>query len=246
MIQIFTDYGTRGPYAGQLRAVLTRMAPDIPAVDLMHDAPACDPFRAAYLLAALAGEMREGDICLAIVDPGVGGTRPPVIVSADGRLFVGPGDGLFEILQRRAADAEAWVIDWRPARLTASFHGRDLFAPAAAMLARSEWPDSHGLPADWRDAADRPGADWPDDLAEVVYIDGFGNAVTGLRAGGLGSDMSVALGEARFMHADTFGDVAEGRGFWYENSMGLVEVAVNRGSAADKFGIAVGAPVSLY
>ncbi|MBE9551926.1 MAG: SAM-dependent chlorinase/fluorinase, partial [Proteobacteria bacterium] len=140
MIHIFTDFGLDGPYAGQMRGVLARAAPGVPVIDLMHDAPVRNPYRSAYLLAALAAEMGPDSVCVAIVDPGVGGARPPVVVSADGKRFVGPGNGLFEIVQRRAARARAWTIDWRPEKLSVSFHGRDLFAPAAALLARDEWP----------------------------------------------------------------------------------------------------------
>jgi S-adenosylmethionine hydrolase len=245
MIHIFTDYGLEGPYAGQMRAVLARAAPGVPVVDLMHDAPARDPRRAAYLLAALATGLGEGCVCLAVVDPGVGGERPPVIVSAGGRRFVGPGNGLFEIVQRRAARAKSWIIDWRPEALSASFHGRDLFAPVAAMLARDEWPACSPLAEDWRDDPRRPGARWPDDLAEAIYIDGFGNVMTGLRAAGLGERATVEVGGKLFSRAWTFGDVAESQGFWYENSLGLVEIAVNGGNAARQYGIEAGAPIVL-
>ena len=134
MIHLFTDFGLDGPYAGQMHSVLARAAPGVPVIDLMHDAPVRDPHWSAYLLAALATEMGPDSVCVAVIDPGVGGARPPLIVSADGVRFVGPGNGLFEIVQRRAAQAMAWTIDWRPEKLSASFHGRDLFAPVAAML----------------------------------------------------------------------------------------------------------------
>jgi S-adenosylmethionine hydrolase len=243
MIHIFTDYGLEGPYVGQMRGVLARAAPGVPAIDLMHDAPARDPFRSAYLLAALATEMGPDSVCIAVVDPGVGGERPPVIVSANGKRFVGPGNGLFEIIQRRAARARAWTIDWRPEKLSASFHGRDLFAPVAAMLARAEWPACGQLAEDWRDDPQRPGANWPDDLAEAIYIDGFGNVMTGLRAAGLNERATIEVTGKLFSRARTFGDVAESQGFWYENALGLVEIAVNGGSAARQYGIEVGALV---
>ncbi len=245
MIHIVTDYSLDGPYAGQMRGMLARRAPGIPVVDLMHDAPERNPRAAAYLLPALAAGMAEGDVCLAVVDPGVGGARPPVVVAADGIRFVGPGNGLFELIQRRATLAEAWTIDWRPEKLSASFHGRDLFAPVAAMLARDEWPACSPLAEGWRNDPRRPGADWPDDLAEAIYSDGFGNVMTGLRAAAVGERATVEVAGALFSRARTFGDVAEGRGFWYENAMGLVEIAVNGGSAARQYGIEAGLPVIL-
>jgi S-adenosylmethionine hydrolase len=100
--------------------------------------------------------------------PASAGARPSIILEADGRWYVGPGNGLFELVQRRARKTRSWD-NWKPERLSASFHGRDLFAPVAAMLARGEPPP--GRPR--TDDADRR-ADWPDDLSEIVYVDHFG------------------------------------------------------------------------
>ena len=152
-------------------------APDVAVIDLFADAPAGDPKASAYLLAAYAAWFPAGTVFLCVVDPGVGGTRPAVIVEADGRWYVGPGNGLFELVLRRALMARRWDIEWKPERLSASFHGRDLFAPVAGMLARGESPP--GQPR--KDDADRR-PEWPDDLCDIVYIDQYGNAITGLRA----------------------------------------------------------------
>jgi len=173
---LFTDFGLDGPYTGQMKAVLHQMAPGIPIIDLFADAPVGNPKPSAYLLAAYAAWFAAGTVFLCVVDPGVGGTRPAIILEADGRWYVGPGNGLFELVQRRARTTRSWDIDWKPEHLSASFHGRDLFAPVAAMLARGEPPP--GRPH--QDKSDRQ-ADWPDDLGEIVYIDHFGNAMTGLR-----------------------------------------------------------------
>jgi len=171
MIVLFTDFGLQGPYTGQMKAVLHQMASGVPIIDLFGN-----PKASAYLLAAYAHWFAAGTTFLCVVDPGVGGTRPPLMLEADGRWYVGPGNGLFELVERRATTASSFDIDWRPQHLSASFHGRDLFAPVAAMLARGEPPPVQPLKH-----ADRR-SDWPDDLAEVVYIDHFGNAMTGLRA----------------------------------------------------------------
>lgn len=243
MILLFTDFGYDGPYVGQMKAVLAEAAPDVPVIDLMHDAPAHDPYAAAYLLAALAPDMPRGVICLAVVDPGVGSDRPPVVQQTDGCWFVGPGNGLFEIVQRRAEVARQWTITWRPERLSRSFHGRDLFAPVAARLALGEDPQGEACSSDWRDSAARPGADWPDDCATVLYIDGFGNAMTGLRAERLRETQEISIGDTRVQHAATFSEVPPDRVFWYANSCGLVEISVNRGRAADIYGFNVGATV---
>jgi S-adenosylmethionine hydrolase len=237
MIALFTDFGLHGPYTGQMKAVLHRMAPGVPIVDLFADAPVGDPKASAYLLAAYAAWFPANTVFLCVVDPGVGGERPALIVAADDRWYVGPGNGLFELVQRRAATTRRFDITFAPARLSASFHGRDLFAPVAAMLARGEEPP--GRPR--KDETDRR-PDWPDDLAEIVYVDHYGNAMTGLRAAMLPPEAQLAVAGRVLERASTFSDRPSGTAFWYENSNGLAEIAVNQGRA-DAFGLAVGSAV---
>ena len=245
MILLFTDFGHDGPYVGQMKTVLAREARGVTIIDLMHDAPPHDPRAAAYLLASLAPEMPSGAICLAVVDPGVGGARPPLIVEVDGRWFVGPGNGLFEIVARAAKTAvRHWRIDWRPDRLSPSFHGRDLFAPVAACLARSETPAQTAL--DWNGDLARPGADWLDDSFTVIHIDRFGNALTGIRAASVDRSAVFAAGGTAIHFARVFSEVPPGQVFWYKNASGLVEVAVNRGSAAGTLRLEVGDGVSIF
>jgi S-adenosylmethionine hydrolase len=240
MIALFTDFGLNGPYTGQMKAVLHRMAPDTPVVDLFADAPVGNPKASAYLLAAYAPWFPTGTIFLCVVDPGVGGARPAIIVEADGRWYVGPGNGLFELVQRRAATLRRWDIAFTPEQLSASFHGRDLFAPVAAMLARGQAPP--GRPRD-DDTDRRP--DWPDDLGEIVYVDHFGNAMTGLRAAALPREARLKAAGRVLERATTFSDRPSGTAFWYENSNGLAEIAVNQGRACDALGLAIGSAVEV-
>ncbi|HEU0157033.1 MAG TPA: SAM-dependent chlorinase/fluorinase, partial [Stellaceae bacterium] len=170
----------------------------------------------------------------------VGGSREAVVVEADGRLYVGPDNGLFEPVLRRAATCRGWDIAWRPEELSATFHGRDLFAPVAARLARGDAPETL-----LRDGPICRYPEWPDDLPEIVYIDGFGNAMTGLRAAMLPADASLGAGGRELSRARTFSDVPPGAAFWYENSNGLAEIAVNGGRADRMLGLAVGSPVAL-
>jgi len=135
MIVLCTDFGPTGPYLGQVKAVLARAAPAVPVIDLFADLPAFAPRLSAYLLAAYADWFEAGDVILAVVDPGVGGPRGALVVEADGRWFVGPDNGLLELVLRRAERARCFAITWRPPALSATFHGRDLFAPVAARLA---------------------------------------------------------------------------------------------------------------
>jgi len=240
MIVLFTDFGLEGPYTGQVKAVLFRTAPGIPVVELFADAPAGRPKPAAYLLAAYGVWFPPGTVFLAVIDPGVGGPRLPVIVEAEGRWYVGPDNGLFECVIRRAESVRTWEILWRPETLSASFHGRDLFAPIAARLARGELPDHEPrAPGIGRQT------DWPDDLSEIVYVDRYGNAMTGLRGNLLPNDARLVVSGCTLRRASTFSDVQPGEAFWYENSNGLAEIAVNAGRAADALRLAIGCPVAV-
>ncbi|OKH89626.1 S-adenosyl-l-methionine hydroxide adenosyltransferase family protein [Thalassospira sp. TSL5-1] len=239
MILIFSDFHFTGPYSGAMQAAVMRHAGRKESVvNLMLDAPDRDPMRSAYLLASLRREFRAGDIGLCVVDPGVGSARRAIVAQCDDSYFVGPDNGLFELLVRRAHDVRLWQIDWEPDGVSASFHGRDIFGPVAGMLAANTNFARHELELDDRFAGAR---DWPDDLAEVIYIDGYGNAMTGLRAKREMADGAIlTLGDLEIARARTFSDVPVGHVFWYENSFGLVEIAVNGGRADQLPGLEIG------
>ncbi|HET9679318.1 MAG TPA: SAM-dependent chlorinase/fluorinase [Gammaproteobacteria bacterium] len=235
MLILFDDFGWEGPYAGQVKNVLQRQAPNVPIIDLMHDVPEFEPRGAGYLLAALTAEFSPGDIFICVVDPGVGSTRGALIVKADGRWFVGPDNGLLDAVMRRATQFNCWQIVWRPERLSASFHGRDLFAPVAARLATGDTPGQIGCEPLIHKTADVP-SDWP----RVIYIDHFGNIITGVRAHRVRHNKTIAVGGYIITYARTFSDAKKGEAFWYENSNGLVEIAVNQGYADDELEIEIG------
>lgn len=239
MIFLFTDFGAVGIYVGQVKAVLQSRAPGQAVIDLLHDAAVFNVKAGAHLLAALATRLPGESVTVAVVDPGVGGPRAPVAVLADGRWLVGPDNGLISVAAARAKKCEAYSIGWRPKELSASFHGRDLFAPVAAMLARG----------DRRRAALKKTAlavDFgPDDLAEVIYVDHYGNAVTGLRADALPRTARLAVGGRRIVRARVFSDAPAGEAFWYENSVGLAEVAANSASASAGLGLRIGDAVGI-
>ncbi len=241
MFVLFTDFGLEGPYTGQMKAILYRNAPGVPVIDLFADAPAFDPRASAYLLAAYAEVFAEGSIFLTVVDPGVGSERLPIILEADGRHFIGPDNGVMDLVARRASACRYREVLWQPAWLSASFHGRDLFAPIAAKLACGEPVESRDLAAD-----QRPGVAWPDDLAEIVYLDRYGNAMTGLRASQVPEDSVLVVAGKELPAARTFSEVPAGNAFWYENANGLVEIAVNGGHAGERLGLAVGTALRYH
>lgn len=240
MIALYTDFGPGDPYVGQLHAVLARDAPGSPVIDLLHAVPPFDVRAAAYLLPALAAQFPPGTIFVCVVDPGVGGPRHPLLVRAAGRMYIGPDNGLFEIVARRAGDAEIRIITWRPPRLSSTFHGRDLFAPAAALVARGM-----SLESEPGDLSPPPDAPWPDELPQIVYVDHYGNAMTGLRAATVSAKAALEATGHRLPSARVYGDLEPGNAFWYENSIGLVEIAINRGNAAETLGLRVGDSVAV-
>ena len=180
-ILLFTDFGSGDIYVGQVKAVLERLAPGIVVIDLLHDAPAFNVRASAHLLAALSERFAEGSVFLTVVDPGVGGARGAVVVQADDRFYVGPDNGLLSVVAARARKSDCRRVLWRPPQLSASFHGRDLFAPVAAKLAAQG-----GLPDGWLAHGGGLKLEFGGgDLPEIIYIDHYGNAHTGLRARGM-------------------------------------------------------------
>lgn len=240
MLVLITDFGWQDPYVGQMKAVLAAQAPGVPSIDLLHAVPDFNPHAGAHLLAALAGGFPPGSVFVCVVDPGVGGPRQALATRADGRWYVGPDNGLLSIVAGRAMETDYWRIDWRPEALSDSFHGRDLFAPIAAALART------GAPDDRLTRIESPEVRFDlSDLPRIVYIDHYGNAWTGIRGGLMAPGQSLAVKGGSLAHRPAFHAAAKGEAFWYVNSVGLVELAVNRGSAAAELGLAVGDMVRL-
>lgn len=237
MIVLFTDFGLNGPYIGQMKAVLAQVVPQRPVIDLFANLPVYDPQAAAHLLATYQAEFPVDTIFLCVVDPGVGSEqRLPVILHADGHWYVGPDNGLFDVMAARSECLEGWHIITQPERLSASFHGRDLFAPAAALLAAGEFPEAERVEYPIRDADAA-------DLPRVIYIDHFGNLFTGLRAVSQEPAIGLRYKGKQIVRVKTFSDVPAGEPLCYENSSGLLEIAVNRGRADALFTARIGDPV---
>jgi S-adenosylmethionine hydrolase len=238
-ILLFSDYGSNDLYVGQVEAVLDRCAPGVRVIHLLHEAPPFNVRAAAHLLAALARDLPGGHVVLGVVDPGVGSERGAVVLRADGRWYVGPDNGLFSVAAARASATSVWRITARWPDASPSFHGRDVFAPIAAAVATDDFPNGDVAPA-----AELAVGFGGEDLAEVIYIDHFGNAFTGIRARDVPAARRLVAKGRAMPYARVFAEAAPGTAFWYENSSGLVEIAVNQGHAARELGLAVGTPVS--
>lgn len=239
-IFLFTDFGLPTPYVGQMKAAIHRVAPAVQVVDLCHDLTPFQPRPAAYLLAALVPHLPVGASVVAVVDPGVGTSRRGLVLQGSGIRLIGPDNGLLAITAHRLVDA-SWAALPDPASdACATFHGRDWFAPVAGRLHTSQ-------PQALRDLEDITpmGAAWPEDWAAVIYVDRYGNAMTGLRADRyMGQDQILKVGGRAVRAARTFADVPVGEVFWYANSIGLIEIAINQGDATRQLGLEVGQPLS--
>jgi S-adenosylmethionine hydrolase len=238
-VVLFTDFGPSGPYTGQMEIVLRQSAPNVPVIHLLSNAPIADPRLSSYLLAALRQSFPENSIFLAVVDPGVGSERKAVVLQADGQTFVGPDNGLLNTVAVQSKHVQWSEIVWKPEHCSMSFHGRDLFAPVAAKLAINQ-ADGLLQPFQRNDLSD-----WPQDLAEVIYFDHYGNAMTGLRYRQSFSGRTLTINGIAINQADTFSAVTEQQAFWYENSSGLIEIAVNKGRAEQHLALKLGMPIGF-
>jgi len=238
MIYLFSDFSTNGPYVGQLKSVLYEQTHNAAVIDLMHDAPIFNSQAASHLLAASLLSVARDSIVLAIVDPGVGSKRKGVAIRADSRWYVGPDNGLFDVVAARAHSSTWYEITYQNKHASNSFHGRDIFAPVTAMLC-NETPHEQYLKPLERES------NGGDDLMEIIYVDAFGNLMSGIRASSFDDKQSLWFGDVEIKSASTFSDVNKGDVFCYENSQGLLEIAINQGSAKAHFNASIGDKVGI-
>jgi len=259
VIVLLTDFGLADWFVGSMKAAILARMPDCTIVDLCH---AIEPGRVAqgaWVLGKTFRELPPGAIFCAVVDPGVGGARRAIVSEADGWLFAAPDNGLLSGVWRqatawhcRALTNEAWMAP----RRSATFHGRDVFAPAAAVLALEGAIQFAGDPLRDPVVIELPSARVRDDGAvegEIVYFDRFGNALTSIDRAALealgpggGGAWRVTVGQWTVEGlARTFADAAPGEGVAYWGSVDALEIAVRDGNARQRFGLTLGQPVRL-
>jgi S-adenosylmethionine hydrolase len=245
IITLLTDFGTRDSYVAEMKGVLLSRAPGALLIDVTHEVPPGDVRSAAYLLDRTWHRFPPETIHLVIVDPEVGSSRAALALSAGGHRFVGPDNGVFTPVLR---DTEVQVIQLpTPESASPTFHGRDLFAPAAAALASGERLENLGpslarLPV--RLAYTVPHHEGDAVVGEVVYIDRFGSLITNLTADLVSPRATVEVEDLDLgsLHR-TFSDVTNGGLVAYVGSGGAIEIAVRNGSAARRLGVGVGGRV---
>jgi hypothetical protein len=246
---LLTDFGLEDTYVGQMKAVLVARAPGCLPLDLTHGIPAHDVAAGRRALADALPHIPGGAVILAVVDPGVGTTRRPLVVRVGEIVAIGPDNGLLSpLLSREGAVVRAIDPDQVGAgSLSSTFHGRDLFAPAAAMVAAGAPVEALGPPlADPLVTApdplpDRTGDGW---CGQVLSVDHFGNLITNLAPHHVGGARRVEIRGGRTIGiVETYGDVASGDLAALIGSNGKLELARHGGSAAQLTGMAVGDPI---
>lgn len=250
IITLTTDFGDSSYYVGALRGVLLSLCPEARLVDITHHVAPFSPLEASFILSQACPRFPEGTVHLAVVDPGVGGLRLPIIVSTGGYRFVGPDNGLFTPF----FDGSEKVYRIREATdplPSTTFHGRDLFAPVAARLAAGEAPESLGEPMGGvvRLSAPRPRREGRVLLGQILVTDHFGNLITNIHRRDLDPEadrFDVWVGATRVRGlARTYQDGVMGEALALIGSSGYLELAVVQGSAAAQLGVGRGERVRI-
>lgn len=256
LITLTSDFGTRDPFVGVMKGRIFAEAPALRIVDLTHEVLAHWPAEAGFWLARAYRYFPLGSVHVAVVDPGVGTARDIAMVEADGHLFLAPDNGLLAEVVLGARTSRLWHLSAEGLatlgveRPSATFHGRDIFAPVAAQLA------SGGLrPAQLGRAVTALVPGWTDEVkierervsGVVITIDHFGNLITNIDHQALRSlvDPIVHAGQHALPLRRTYGDGRPGEAIALVNSFGVVEVAVAEGRATDLLGLSRGAPISV-
>lgn len=266
-IALLTDFGLQDPFVGIMKGVMAARAPEVRFVDLTHDIPPGDIRRAAVVLWQSVPYFPPGTVFLVVVDPGVGTERKALLLETQGYRFVGPDNGVFTFVL--GSSWKAWALEnpyFRLEHVSTTFHGRDVFAPAAAHAALGVPGEAFGPPVTELVTLPRPRLELRQDVlvGEVLMADRFGNVLTSLGrfvpgedtwlfSPWLGSDPILPVRLHRLRLPDgtalplvrTFGELPEGEAGFLVGSTGLIEIVVNRGSAQERFGLAPGQQVLL-
>ena len=257
IITLTTDFGTKDAYVGAMKGVILRINPDARIVDISHDISPQDVMEAAYVLRDAAFLYPPDSVHLVVVDPGVGTDRFPVALRAADYHFVGPDNGIFALLLGDDEPDATVVLDrekyWRTDHISTSFHGRDIFAPAAAHLSLGQPLCDLGRPLDrltplhWA----LPMSDDEGIQGWVVHVDHFGNCVTNVARKLLDErrgerEIKCFVGNAILDGISrTYSAVETGEPLIHINSGEFLEIAVRAGNASELLGIRKGDPVNI-
>ena len=249
IISLLSDFGHKDPYVAEMKAVILSINPQVHIVDISHEIEKFNIRMGAYVLASAAPYFPPNTIHVAAVDPGVGTKRRPIIAETDRSLYVGPDNGLLMLAAHKEAITNVYTIDNTELMLTnvsKTFHGRDIFAPAAAYLAKRIKPSDFGpviqdyVFPDFAKAHPIRG----ELLGKIMYIDNFGNIISNISADALerygvrdGDSLLVKLSDKTLTipFCSAYGEVPIGSPLALIGGSNFLEVAVNQGSAYKVF-----------
>ena len=242
MITLLTDFGTADYFVGAVKGAILSVNPAAVIVDITHEIPPQDIAAGAFTLLAAYKTFPAGTIHVAVVDPGVGSTRRPIIVSVNEQFFVGPDNGLFSYIYDRESSHKTFHVTadrfFRPS-VSSTFHGRDIFAPVAAALSNGVVPEEFG--PEINDQVRLPSLETP---LRIIHIDRFGNCVTNITRD-LSPREIVVKGRTISEFRQFYGDGDDQSLFAIWGSAGFLEISVNGGSAAKVVGAKRGDEVSF-
>lgn len=245
---LLSDFGLSDHYVGIMKAVILSRCPGVGFVDLTHEIPPQGIAQGCYVLESVWEWIPVGGVVLAVVDPGVGTVREPAVFFHHGKFLVGPNNGLFGFLPD---DLEGRVLDvedhWL-ARVSSTFHGRDVFAPCAAYLAAGgNWTHlGRAVTVPVRLPVEDDPVAVRGSVGRIVYFDHFGNAVTNITGDGVERGALVEIaGRVQCAVVDTYAEAGEAEVLAYVGSTGRLEVAVRNGSAQRELGLKLGERVTL-
>jgi len=252
IITLTTDFGMADGYVGAMKGVILGIAPAAQLVDLSHEIAAQDVRGAGYVLGRAAVYFPAGTIHLAVVDPGVGSRRRPLLITTPLASYVGPDNGLFTFALAEAG-AAAFELDhpefWLP-NISRTFHGRDIFAPVAAHVARGVAPHALGSPISNAVRLPLVAPQWHSDghlAGHVVRVDHFGNLITDIPGGWVGEGRWCAeiAGRRITQFGTTYADIGAGELLILVSSADTFEIAARGGNAAALLGVGVGEAVDF-
>jgi S-adenosylmethionine hydrolase len=242
VITLLTDFGTVDYFVGAVKGAILSVNPGAVIVDITHEIPPQDIETGAFTLLAAYQTFPAGTIHVAVVDPGVGSERRPLIVSANEQFFVGPDNGLFSYIYDREPSHRTFHVTtnryFRPS-VSSTFHGRDIFAPVAAALSNGVAPEEFGMLID--DEVRLPSLETP---LRIIHIDRFGNCITNITRD-LSPGEIVVKGKTISEIRQFYGEGDDRSLFAIWGSAGFLEISVNGGSAAKVLGAARGDEISF-
>lgn len=258
IITLTTDFGLADPYVAEMKAVILRINPNVTIVDISHQIEKFNIKMGAFILASAAPYFPEGTIHIAVVDPGVGTERKPILIEAENAFFIGPDNGLLAFAAKKQGIKHVYEISnprFMLPKISTTFHGRDIFAPAAAHLSRGVQPSEFGLELhEIFTPTFVEIVESVDALAgEIIHIDDFGNIITNFTSKELSEVITngkihVKIGENDLLLdvCKTYADVEPLKPLAIIGSHDFLEISINRANAAEFFNVKVGDKVTLY